>query len=273
MCSRLRHHLKINNILYKYQFGFRNNHSTTLALIEVVDNILKYLDDGEKVIGIYIDLQKAFDTVNHEILLHKLYNYGVRGVAHEWFRNYLTGRCQFTSMNNVNSGLANTTCGVPQGSVLGPLLFLIYINDIPNAIPNETVKLFADDTNLFIAGNTLSSVSELANKNIKLLCGWFLANKLTLNIDKTRYMVFPPEANNTVNIAIDGIEIQHVRSCRYLGLIIDDELKWTEHIEHVYKKILKYSSIFNKLRDKLPLQILTNINLLCICSLTRIICS
>ena len=227
----------MNGLLYKYQFGFRHNHSTTMALIEVVDIILDHLDNREKVIGIYLDLQKAFDTVDHEFLLHKLYIYGIRGVVHDWFKNYLTDRTQFTQVNNTSSKCAKITCGVPQGSVLGPLLFLIYFNDIANAVPNEKVKLFADDTNLFIAGKTLSSINVTANKSVEELNEWFMSNKLSLNIDKTCYMVFPPDIGDNTNITINGKKISKVHSCRYLVVILDDELKWTEHIDHVYKKL------------------------------------
>ena len=107
------------------------------------------LDNNEAVIGIYLDLQKAYDTVNHTMLLYKMYQYGIRGITYNWFVSYLANRFQFTSVDNVHSGLLTVTCGVPQGSVLGPLLFLLYVNDITNAVPGESVKLFADDTNLF----------------------------------------------------------------------------------------------------------------------------
>ena len=115
--------LQTNNILYQYQFGFRKNHSTTLALLDVVDQIYAHLDKHESVVGVYLDLKKAFDTVNHAILLHKLYNYGIRGVVYEWFRNYLHNRTQFVTVNECNSEVRNIKHGVPRGSLLGPLLF------------------------------------------------------------------------------------------------------------------------------------------------------
>ena len=150
MYDRLYSFLTKHTVLYKYQFGFRKKYSTALALIEVMDNIYSKLDEQHYVLGIYLDLQKAFDTVNHEILLHKLYNYGIRGVAYDWFKSYLLNRQQYTVINGCVSNLAKITCGVPQGSVLGPLLFLLYVNDIANAVPELNVKLFADDTNLFV---------------------------------------------------------------------------------------------------------------------------
>lgn len=190
MRTRLLRYLYVNNILYKYQFGFRKNYSTSLALIEVVDSILEHLDNHDSVIGIYLDLQKAFDTVNHNILLYKLFNIGV---AYSWFRNYLSGRYQYTQVNDIDSNISKVTCGVPQGSVLGPLLFIIYVNDISNAIPGHKIKLFADDANLFISNPDLQVAIDIANQSSNHLNKWFIANKLSLNIDKTCYMVFPSE--------------------------------------------------------------------------------
>ena len=138
--------------------------------------------NNNKVIGIYLDLQKAFDTVNHDILLYKLHNYGIRGVAYDWFRNYWSGRYQYISVNGVNSELTVVTCWVPQGSALGPLLFLVYINDIKKAVPGEQIKLFADDTNLFISGCTIGDVNFSANIKLNQLYDWLTANKLSVNI-------------------------------------------------------------------------------------------
>ena len=251
-----------HNVLYKYQFEFRTNYSTALALTEVVDNIYAKLDNQEYVIGIYLDLQKAFDTVNHEILLHKLFNYGVRGVVHEWFKSYLSDRQQFTVVAGAHSGMAKITCGVPQGSVLGPLLFLLYVNDIANAVPNHNIKLFADDTNLFVASKSLILLNSTANEAIKCLNVWFIANRLSLNLDKTCYMVFlPHKGGSDVNfdLQFNGIGIKKVNSCRYLGINIDDELKWSTHIDHIYSVLLKYVGIFYKLRNKLPANVLKDV--------------
>jgi retron-type reverse transcriptase len=132
--KRLQSFLSLHNIIYKYQFGFREYYSTSLALTEISDNILQDLENGKFVCGMYFDLSKAFDTVDHKILISKLENYGIRGVPLKWFQNYLTNRKQFTVCNNASSSLNNIEFGVPQGSVLGPLLFLLYTNDIVNCI-------------------------------------------------------------------------------------------------------------------------------------------
>ena len=149
MYRRLSNFLEKNNILYGYQFGFRKNHSTSQAIMEVLDSIYQYCDNHEITVRIYIDLQKASDTVNHSIFLQKLAIYGVRGTVLKWFESYLSNRKQYTVLPDYESELDSITYGVPQGSVLGPLLFLIYVNDIQNAISEAKIKLFADDTNLF----------------------------------------------------------------------------------------------------------------------------
>jgi len=259
MYTRLYSHLQTNSTLYDYQFGFRKNYSTILALLEVTDSIYKNLDEGNLGVGIYLDLQKAFDTVNHDILLYKLYNYGVRGIVHDWFRNYLTNRQQFTQLSDIQSPYLKISCGVPQGSVLGPLLFLIYVNDIGNAVPSQKVKLFADDTNLFVFGNKPMDV-ELDSVNcINALNNWFVSNKLTLNFSKTCYMIFSRKKQTNLKITVSGHPIENVSNCKYLGVLLDSDIKWVYHINSIYSKLIKFTSIFYKLRDRLPKQILKQI--------------
>ena len=136
MYIRLSDFLTKLEMLYEFQFGFRKKHSTHLAHLVLQDKITKSLDNGEKVIGIYLDFSKAFDTVNHDILLQKLYQYGIRGTAYEWFKGYLTDRVQYVTYNGIQSSPKQIKCGVPQGSILGPLLFFIYVNDLPNVCDN-----------------------------------------------------------------------------------------------------------------------------------------
>ena len=236
---------------------FEKKHSTVQAVMEVVDNIYYHSDHRELTMGIYIDLQKAFDTVNHKILLRKLENYGVRGTVLRWFGSYLANRKQYTMLADCKSCLESIQLGVPQGSVLGPLLFLIYVNDIQYAVPGIKIKLFADDTNLFFYHSNPAKLSLLANNSMAQLSEWFTANRLSLNVDKTCYSIFGPgHKNNIFKLEIDGKIIQNVKSCKYLGILIDSELNWQDHINYVYNKLLKFTSIFYKLRNKFPNQVL-----------------
>ena len=249
-------------VLYDYQFGFRKYHSTSLALIDVMDDIYQRLDNGNIVIGIYLDLQKAFDTVDHSILLAKLYNYGIRGNVYNWFKDYLYDRQQFVSIKGINSDTASVLYGVPQGSVLGPLLFLIYVNDIYSCIDDATVKLFADDTNLFVSGQTIDEVSAMANICISKLNTWFLANRLSLSLDKTCFSVFGirnDSVRSTVELRLGNMILKQVNCCKYLGIIIDNNLTWLEHINYIYNKIIKFTSIFYKIRHILPYKVLMTI--------------
>ena len=198
--NRLTDVLNHNNILYNYQFGFRKKHSTSLALIDTIDKIYEYLDKKENVIGIYFDLQKAFDVVDHSILLDKLYNYGIRGFLHKWLKNYLCDRTQFTVANGCRSSLGIITHGVPQGSILGPVLFLCYCNDICNAIPESILRLFADDTNLFVHDINIETLISVANIQLQKLNDWFLANKLSLNINKTCFTFYSQERKSKLNV-------------------------------------------------------------------------
>jgi hypothetical protein len=209
---------------------------------------------------VFFDLQKAFDTVDHNILLSKLYYYGIRGLMFDWLKNYLSDRQQYTIVNNVSSNMRDITCGVPQGSVLGPLLFLIYINDISKAVPNNELNIFADDTNLFISGPTTAQIELTANECLKCLESWFCANKLSLNTDKTFYMLFgninKSQPNLTLNLNINGVLLNKVSYCKYLGVVLDEELKWDKHVEYIYNKITKFTSLFYKLRCIAPRKIL-----------------
>ena len=180
MYKRLYAFLDYNNIIYDLQFGFRQQYSTSHALINITENIRKALDDGNIGCGVFVDLQKAFDTVDHQILLAKLNHYGIRGVSNDWFKSYLSNCNQYVSINGYESSLAAINCGVPQGSALGPLLFLFYINDLNQAIKARKVHHFADDTNLLCLSNSIKKLSKLVNADLKHLLNWLNANKMLL---------------------------------------------------------------------------------------------
>ena len=190
MYKRVYQFLTENNIIYDLQFGFRQNFSTTHALINLTENIRQAPDDEYIGCGIFVDLQKAFDTVDHEILLSKLNHYGIRGVSNDWFRSYLSDRQQYVSINGYDSGLTKLNCGIPQGSVLGPLIFLLYINDFNQAIKFCKVHHFADDTNLLQLGKSIKKLNKFVNTDLKNLVNWLNANKISLNVKKTEMVIF-----------------------------------------------------------------------------------
>ena len=186
---RLKSFLHKSKILYKYQFGFRNNHSASNALIDITEYIYNALDKGHFVFGIYINLRKAFDTVNHDILIKKLDHYGIRGVTLDRFRSYLKDRKQVTYINKTNSDVSKMcNFGVPQGSVLGPLMFLLYINDINHSLNEVIIKLFADDT-IFFSGEDFDSLMEIVTREMNSLQNWINANKLTINFYQCKIML------------------------------------------------------------------------------------
>jgi len=260
MCRRLLSYLSKEHILYKFQFGFRKNHSTILAIIEIVDNIRSELDKGNSVVGVYLDLSKAFDTVNHEILLSKLLHYGIRGNAYKWFKSYLENRKQVTCVNRYASKTELVNIGVPQGSVLGPILFLLYVNDMYKCIGEEGLRIFADDTNLFISGNSFENIIERTEQKLHHLYCWFAANHLTLNIDKTMCSLFTLKRNkNCRNPKLNDIEIQRVAAVKYLGVFIDEKLNWQTHIDYICKKLNKLQGALHYLAQFLPEQLVTQV--------------
>ena len=190
MYRRILDFINKNNILYQFQFGFREKYNTSFALLTLIDKISSAIDKGEYVIGLFLDLSKAFDTINHRILFDKLYKYGVRGIALDWVKDYLSNRKQFVHFNGISSNQSDITCGVPQGSILGPLLFLLYVNDLPNVSDILFPLLFADDTNLFLSGNDLNNMINVINGEVRKIVSWLNCNKLSLNIKKNPFCYF-----------------------------------------------------------------------------------
>ena len=247
-CNRLDKFIKRHNILSSNQYGFRKNHSTSLALIDLIEELTNSIDNKKITVGIFIDLKKAFDTINHDLLLRKLNCYGIRGVAHKWLSSYIKNRNQYVSYNNVDSKLMDITCGVPQGSILGPILFILYINDLCNVSNFLKFVLFADDANLFASGDNIISLCEEINIELLKINMWFKVNKLSLNLSKTNFMVFSNRKveNCEINFKIENIMISRVFECKFLGVLIDSKLTWKNHIIMVKEKLIKCNVIMFK---------------------------
>ena len=193
------------------------------------------LENNDTVVGIFLDFSKAFDTVDHDILLSKLFHYGIIGPAHKWFTSYISNRKQYVTYNGTSSTMRNITCGVPQGSILGPLLFFIYINDLCKVCNFTAPILFADDTNLFCNGCYLQVMEKISTGNSKKFQnGWRRINYHWM-VKKTHYMVFSKRRTRktSLKLIIDGESIGEVQNTKFLGIIIDNKLNWKDHISYI----------------------------------------
>jgi len=220
------------------------------------DKVSEAIDRNEFSVGIFID----FDTLDHNILLKKLEMYGIRGNANSILKSYLSNRQQYVLYNNSLSSLKTICCGVPQGSILGPLLFLLYINDMASCSKYMNFLLFADDTNMLYSNSDIWKLMEIINGELAILADWFKANRLSLNISKTNYMMFgykkiPISCNNTpmeFYLTIDNERIKQVEFTKFLGVIIDQKFTWQRHISYVSLKISKSLYALRHVKFKLP---------------------
>ena len=248
-----------NNIISNSQYGFRRNHSTAHALIDLQDKIISAINKNNFSLGIFMDLSKAFDIVDHTILLYKLKHYGIRGTALKWFSSYLNNRSQYTFVANCSSNHSQIKYGVPQGSILGPLLFLLYINDITKSSQNLEFVLYADDTTLFYTQPDLNNLKENIESELSKVTTWFKINKLLVNFDKTHFVPFQNRSINigaaveNIVINIDSHTLNKSDNVNFLGIHIDKYLHWKTHIDYVNNKVSKCIGILHKLKYYLPL--------------------
>lgn len=254
MHKRLLNFMEKHDLLYQSQYGFRENHSTIMAVLELINKTIDSLDSKESVIAIFLDLSKAFDTINHKILLSKLAYYGVRGVGYEWMESYLSNRYQYVNYDNHDSTAQSLTCGVPQGSVLGPLLFIIYMNDLPHCLNKLKCLLFADDTSCYQTGKNLNQLYTDTNKELLVINDWFLANQLSLNITKSNYMVFTNTKNAPANqsIKIGNHVIERQTCVKFLGIHVDENLTWGEHTQVIKSKIASSIYAISRIKNIVP---------------------
>lgn len=251
---RLLKFLNKHKLLHDNQYGFREKHSVLHALLDVTSLGFDAIQNNENTALLFMDLRKAFDTVSHKILLQKLYHYGIRGPAHSLIESYLSTRQQFVSLNNVNSATKPINIGVPQGSILGPLLFLIYINDLPNAT-SPIPRLFADDTCLVLSNSSFSSLETECNKELEKLKNWCSANELQINPNKSSALIIPSTLNSInpdLQMSYDDCIIKCENSCKYLGIFLDNNLHFKPNIMQTEAKISKAVGILSKVRNLFP---------------------
>jgi hypothetical protein len=248
-------------LFFNAQYGFRFEHCTEFAALDLVDKVMLEMDKMNTPINIFLDLSKAFDTLDHKILIQKLEYYGIKGTALKLMESYLTNRKQYVEIHDTKSDILTLTTGVPQGSILGPLLFIIYINDIAQASKLFDFIIYADDTTLSTTLETVVNKDNASNSDINLnielanVSNWLCANKLSLNVAKCKYIIFhtPKKKVKPLSLKINNTVIERVKEFNFLGLTINEHLNWKAHINKIANKISKSLGILNKLKHFLPL--------------------
>jgi len=238
--NQLHDYLNSHKLIYDFQSGFRKGHSTDSALIHLMDSIRLNMDNGLYTGVVLIDLQKAFDTVDHTILSHKLSALGANSSALNWFKSYLYDRKQYVEINGEKSALGDITCGVPQGSILGPLLFTVYVNDMIDSV-NCDLFLYADDSALVVSHKDPAVIQETLRLELEGLSTWLEENKLSLHLGKTESILFASNPKlskcKSLKINCNGVDITSTNTVKYLGVQIDQNMSGTSMGNSVVKRI------------------------------------
>ena len=255
--NRIYNHCNDNNLLDEKQGGFRPNHSTISTTAFYINDIYEAMNNNEITIAVYIDAMKAFDTVNHEILLKKLKYFGIKGKNAKWIKNYLANRKQCTFANDITSDQKVISCGVPQGSVCGPLLFLLYINDISKVLKHCKVSLYADDTVLYHSTHDINEAFNYVQEDLVRLSEWCNINKLTINCKKTKYCLYGMRSivkkskTQDMIVSLNNTVLEKVCSYKYLGFILDDHLNFNKHVKELTKIVTHKLYLLSKIRKYL----------------------
>ena len=259
VCSQLYKYLNDRKLLHISQSGFRQGHSCQTALTELIDEWWKYLDNGELVGTIFIDFCKAFDLVNHIILLEKLHFYQIGGTELNWIKSYLSNRKQEVHQGNIISGKHTVKYGVPQGSILGPLLFIIYINDLPLHVEKSNIDLYADDSTMHYHDMCAENINIVLQNDIDAVKAWCNNNSMKINTQKTKCMKICSKGklirSSELCVKIEENLIETVHSYKLLGIDIDLNLEWEDHVNRICKIISSKISLLQKLKDYLPIHV------------------
>lgn len=254
--SQLISYVNKNNILKENQSGFRSQHSCETAINDILYEWKESQNSSKIIIAVFLDFQRAFETIDTGILIQKLKKYGITGTTLNWFDNYLKNRKQVVKLGETISDIITNNLGVPQGSILGPLLFILYINDLSNCLINSTMKMFADDTLVYVTANNIEEAILNINQDLSILFDKICQNKLKLNVKKTKVIIISNKSYNTdnVNIYIDGKKLEIVEEIKYLGIIVDKNLKFDKNIDYICKKVGRKVNVISRLRNELNFQ-------------------